>query len=221
MNGTFDIALLRRNLSAIMERRHVKPTTLSLRVGRSPSLVKDLLEKTSDTKLSTIFKLARALGVPVGDLLTDDLEPHPVGPRLFVKGEVAAGAWMEAFEWERDDWLVLTGRPDVQAPPEHRFFLRVAGDSMNLIYPEGTFIECVSIFGNVEMKPGSRVVVLRRRIDQLLEATVKELVEIEDALWLVPRSSNPTHQAFRLDEPGEGIEEVRIVAVVVASVRPE
>lgn len=212
---------LRRRLRAIMKRKDVKPTTLSLKVSGNPTLVKDLLEKTGDMKLSTVYRLAVALGVSVSDLLASDIDAVPVGPQLFVKGKVAAGQWVEAWEWPEDDWQILTGRSDVTADMNHRFFLRVAGDSMNLVYPEGTFIECVSVFGRAEILPGKRVVVVRRRFDQRIEATVKELVEMNGEQWLAPRSSNPAHQAFKLDEPDPEIEEATIIAVVVSSVRPE
>lgn len=204
-----------------MKRKDVKPTTLSLGVGKSPTLVKDLMDKAKDTKLSTIYKLADALGVEPKDLLSGDVDAIPVGPKLYLKGEVAAGLWCDAIEWPRSDWMPMTGAPNVNAEPAHRHFLRVKGDSMNLLYPEGSYVECVSVFGHAEAMPGKRVIVIRKREDQFCEATVKELVEIDGVLWAVPRSTNPAHQAYRLDDPGEGIEEVRIAAVVVSSVRPE
>lgn len=221
MADSFDIGALRRNLTAAMDRKRVKPTTLSLKVGRSPTLVKDLLEKTDDTKLSTIYRLAEALGIPATELLEGGVEVASLGPKLFVKGEVAAGNWVEAFEWPHDEWQTMTGRADINVDPMHRFFLRIVGDSMNLVYPEGSFIECVSLIGGGKVAPGKRVVVIRRRHDQLIEATVKELVDIDGVLWFAPRSTNPAHQAFRADEPGDGIEEVSMCAVVVSSVRPE
>lgn len=223
MSSEFDIEVLRRNLSDLLERKDIKPTTLSLRVGRSPTLVKDLLEKTSDVKLSTIFRIADELGVPLEALLTTTTEivPAPMGPPLYVKGEVAAGVWRNALEAPRDEWKAFTGRPDVAAEVKHRFGLRVVGDSMNEIYPEGTIVECVSVFGHVEPAPGKRVVVVRQNEHGEVEATVKELVEQNGELWLVPRSTNPMHRPLRVNEPEPGIVEVRIAAVVVASVRPE
>lgn len=221
MADTFNLDHLRRNLAAAMSRKEVKPTSLSLMVGKNPSLVKDLMEKTADTKLSTVYKLADSLGVEPLDLLKGEVDYVPAGPTLYVKGEVAAGNWVEAYEWPEDEWQAMTGRAGVNADPMHRFFLRVCGDSMNLVYPEGSFIECVSAFGRAEVCPGKKVVVLRRRTDGLLEATVKELVEIDEELWFVPRSTNPAHQAFKASEPGPDVEEVTVIAVVVSSVRPE
>lgn len=167
-----------------------------------------------------LFQLAHALGVEPGALI-DPTVAVPVGPRLHIKGEVAAGVWREAFELPTIEWQTFTGRADVSADVEHRFGLRVVGDSMDVIYPPGTIIECVSLFGRAEAVPGKRVVVVRTNQNHECEATVKELVDKDGELWLVPRSNNPAHTPFKLTEPEPGIIEQRIAAVVVASVRPE
>lgn len=167
-----------------------------------------------------LFQLAAALDVEPGALL-DPTIATAMGPRLFVKGEVAAGVWKAAVELPETEWQSFTGRPDVLAKLEHRFGLRVVGDSMNEIYPPGTIVECVSIFGQAEAMPGKRVVVIRMNDAGECEATVKELVEQDGEFWLVPRSHNPAHRPIRLSEPEPGIVETRIAAVVVASVRPE
>lgn len=221
MSGDFDIEVLRRNLAAIMQRRKRKPTTLSLALGKSPTLVRDLLEKTSDTKLSTIYRLAEELGVDVSDLLSDGFKPIPAGPELFIKGRVQAGDWVEAYEWPMEDWQSMAGRPDISVPNQFRFFLLVSGDSMDEVYPEGTFVECVSTFAETEISEGRRVIAIRTCRDGLVEATVKEVQIVEGKVWLVPRSSNPRHQAFPIDQVDDHITEVRIAALVVSSVRPE
>lgn len=221
MDGSIGIERLQRRLSAILDQQGVKPTTLSLKIGNSPTLVSDLLGKTADVKLSTLQRLAEALNVSVGDLIADDFEPMPNGPRLFVKGEVSAGTWAEAYEWPQDEWRGAMGRADIDIPVVHRFFLRVQGDSMDLVYPEGSLIECVSIFSEPAVLPGRRVVVVRTRDDGMMEATVKEVAEVNDEIWFTPKSSNPSHQAFKASDCGEEVAEVSIVALVVASVRPE
>jgi transcriptional regulator with XRE-family HTH domain len=145
-----------------------------------------------------------------------------LGPRLFVVGEVAAGVFKEAWKRDEADWEAFTGRPGVVAPLRDRFGLVVAGDSMNLLYPPGTILECVNYFGDEPIPNGKRVIVQRTKRDGTVEATVKELVRDADGIeWLVPRSSNPVHQAFRGDSPGPGIARVEIIAIVVASIRPE
>ena len=56
-----------------------------------------------------------------------------------------------------------------------------------------------------------------------MEATVKELYRDEKGVeWLVPRSNNPSHRAFRGDQPDSPeIAKVEILAIVISSVRPE
>lgn len=167
-----------------------------------------------------LFALADALDVTPGTLL-DPAIATPLGPRLYVKGEVAAGVWKDAYENPEDEWESFFGRPDVTADIEHRFGLRIVGDSMDRDYPHGTIVECVSVFGTAEPVPGKKVVVVRTNLDGECEATVKELAEVDGELWLVPKSSNPAHRSFKLGEDEPGIVETRIAAVVVSSIRPE
>lgn len=170
--------------------------------------------------LDKLQTLAEVLGVSPGSLLDGDAIAA-IGPLLFVKGEVAAGVWRAAAEWPESEWETFTGRSDVTAKVEHRFGLRIVGDSMDLLYPPGTIVECISVFGQAEARPGKRVVILRKNDRQEYESTVKELVEQDGELWAVPRSTNLAHRPFRLSEPEPGILETRVVAIVVASIRPE
>ena len=173
-----------------------------------------------EPNMTKLAEIAEALGVEPGDLFGAGFVP--LGPKLFVKGEVAAGQWVEAYEWPEDEWQSFTGRSDVTANLLHRFGLRVSGASMNEVYPEGTIVECVSTFGHTEIAPGKRVIVLQKNVAGKLEATVKELQQDETGrLWAVPRSTDPSFRPINLTEPESGIVEVRIIAIVVASYRPE
>lgn len=207
-------------LSVLRKSKGLTQSDLAERIGvEQPTIGRWETGKREPT-LAQVHQLADILGVDAGSLI-DPGVALAVGPRLFVKGEVAAGLWQPAYEWPEADWQSFTGRADVTAAAQHRFGLRITGDSMNELYPAGTIVECVSLFGHAEAKPGKRVVVIRRDIHDMYEATVKELVEQDGELWLVPRSTNPAHQPFRIGSQEEGIVETRIAAVVVASVRPE
>lgn len=170
--------------------------------------------------LDGLTALSKALGVSPGALL-DGTAAVDLGPRLFVKGEVAAGVWKSAVEAPEEDWEAFTGRPDVTAKTDHRFGLRIVGDSMNEVFPHGTIVECVSVMGQIEPRPGRRVVIVRMNDAGDYEATVKELVEQDGKLYAVPRSTNPIHRPIDLSVNEDGIVEARITAVVVASIRPE
>lgn len=173
-----------------------------------------------------IAQLAELAGETVREFLgnaTGDIAFVKLGQRLMVKGSVAAGVWREAYEWPQDEWTPYTGGLHVSIDPSRRFGLQVEGESMNMLYPHGTILDCVSIFDVDVPASGQRVIVIRKRIDDSLEATVKEFVVDESGRsWLVPRSTNPAFQApIAVDQPQEGIVETRIIALVVGSYRPE
>lgn len=210
-----------RNLKAIRNQRGLtqsqladilgieQPTVQRYEGGRSPSL-------------SQAIEIADALGVSLNELVSDG-DVIPVGPKLHLKGEVQAGHWMEAIEWPQEEWQEYTGRADVTADARHRFGLRVIGESMNEIYPHGTILDCVSVFGPAEFETGKRVIVVRQREDLEFEATVKEFfIDKEGRAWLRPRSTHPDFQQWLgLDQEEPGIIERRVTAVVVAAIRPE
>jgi len=159
------------------------------------------------------------IGLPRAD------QAVPMGESVEVRGSVAAGVWHEAWEWAEEDRFTFTGSPEatrVRSP--HRFGLRVDGESMNLRYPPGTLLDCVSVYAlDNEPANGKRVIVERRRLDGMVEATIKKLVVGEDGKkWLVAESSHPEYQAPIDAFNGDPlVSETRIIAVVVGSYRLE
>ena len=145
-----------------------------------------------------------------------------LGPRIYVKGDVAAGVWREAWELPPSEWEVFTGRSDITAPLKDRFGLRIVGDSMNMVYPPGSVIECVAHYGG-DIPNGKRVVVKRTDAAGQIETTVKEFMRDDKGIsWLLPRSTDPNFQApLRLGLPSDRFERIEIIGVVVASIRPE
>lgn len=146
-----------------------------------------------------------------------------LGQRFMIKGAVAAGVWREALEWPEDDWTPYTGGAHVSVEPSKRFGLRVEGDSMNEIYPPGTVLDCVNVYDAADIESGRNVIVIRRRVDDTIEATVKQYVVDENGRqWLVPRSYNPAFRnAMPMDQQEPDIAEVSIIGLVVGSYRPE
>lgn len=69
MGSDFDFDSVRRALVSAMEKKGIAPTTLSQRVGKSKSLVKNIIDDGNDIKLSTLTRLANELDIDVCDLL--------------------------------------------------------------------------------------------------------------------------------------------------------
>ncbi|MEO1169950.1 MAG: LexA family transcriptional regulator [Pseudomonadota bacterium] len=199
------------------EARIVTKAAVAKYLGIPAPRVTEITNGSRKIQAGEMPMLAQFLGMENSDAVYT-----PLGPRLFVKGEVAAGVWKEAYELPETEWKSFTGRADVAAEMDHRFGLLVVGDSMNMIYPPGTIVECVSLFGRVELESGKRVVVIRTNDKEECEATVKEYYEDDEGRpWALPRSHNPAFAPIQLDQEEPGIVETRIAAIVVASIRPE
>lgn len=169
-----------------------------------------------------LARLAELAGVSLQDFIGGDLGASRIGPALFVKGEVAAGVWQDAWQWEPEEWKAYQGGSHIAAPDSDRFGLAVVGESMNEVYPPGTILDCVNIHNTADLKSGQRVIVIRKQFGDGYEATVKEYRQADGKDWLIPRSNNPSFQTpIDLSVQEEGIEEVAIVAIVCGSYRPE
>lgn len=128
-----DIATIRENLQRIMNKKGVKPTTLSQRVGTSKTLVKDLLTKVGDVQFSTLRKLAGALDVELGDLLAL--------PRVPIVGKIGAGGSV-VFVALQDDELPDPDETVIRPPgvTGKVVALVVEGSSMLPKYKDGDII---------------------------------------------------------------------------------
>lgn len=182
-------------------------------------------EKGSMPEPEALAKIAEMMDTDVRSLLNADFSPTTgVRPRLFVKGAVAAGIWKDAVEWPEEEWVPYSGGAHIDAPMDRRFGLVVEGESMNEVYRPGTILDCVSTIGSgLYPQSGQRVVVVRKRLDGELEATVKEYMRDASGVeWLVPRSSNPAFQTpIAIGSEEDGIEETTIMAIVRGAYLPE
>lgn len=138
-----------------------------------------------------------------------------------IKGKVQAGVWMSAVHYEPEDWVPVS----LPVPPEYEncdpFILKVAGDSMDEVYPDGTLITCVATMNlNREVRHQERVIVERRDADGRVELTVKEYRADGPRKWLVARSTRPEF-AGAIEMIRQTTDTLQVVAVVVAAYRFE
>lgn len=170
--------------------------------------------------LREIERLASRRGQPIKlhemtELPVDDVP---------VVGEIMAGLFREAIRVDDLSPSINIG-PEPRYSGFPRFALRVRGPSMNLLYPDGSFVVCIE-FADLGRDPkhGERVIVYRINSDGLIEATCKEfVVDGNGAAWLWPRSSDPHFQTpwpLSNGHPAD-IESVSVHALVIGSYRPE
>jgi len=191
------------------------------------------------TRISAIIKGERKLDAPQILGLAQYLEISetealvrlsggPIRPAelssVLVIGAVQAGAWREAIEWDEEERFQILSRPMARYAHVPQFGLEVIGPSMNIPYPEGSVVICVSLIHlGRDPQPGEHVV-CSRTSDQGIEATIKELRKDEaGAYWLWPMSTHPSfQQPWKLptvDEHADS-DHIRITALVIGAVKP-
>lgn len=137
-------------------------------------------------------------------------------------GNIQAGAWVEAVQAPEGAGMEMVQVVrDPRFPHARQYALRVVGDSMDLEYPDGSVVTCVS-FGDsgLALTEGMIVHVERHRAaGQLVEITLKQVQRRNGKIVLVPRSSNARHLPFGL-ESDDGETDVICKGVVLGGWSP-
>ena len=165
-----------------------------------------------------IKKICSSFNVSPNFLFESETDTIPV------IGYVQAGLWQTAQQWEVSDFKPIYMPIDDRFSGKRVFALEVRGNSMNLLYPAGSCVVCVSVedYADVvgQVESGKKVVVERQNpLDNTYEATVKEYVKNEFGTFLMPHSTDPTFTPIRTDDGSAGV--VKITAVVIGSFRRE
>lgn len=197
-------------------------------LGVAPARITEMVNGGRDISAREIPTMASYLQLAEATLLAwvtgGALAPAALRP-IQVIGAVQAGAWVEAVEWDESERYPSPVAAEARFSHLPQFGLEVRGPSMNELYPPGSIITCVKLIDlGRDPRPGEKVI-CQRRTDLGFEATVKELrLDESGVYWLWPRSSDPNfQQPLRLPPPNEADEneDVRLVALVVGSYRPE
>ncbi len=150
---------------------------------KSLAQLASLYSVTTDTLIGTEFadkSIASTVAV----------RPVPVEASLPLVGSIAAGTPREAVEvgGERA-WA----SPSVVERHPNAFFLRVSGDSMNLMFPDGCLVAVDP--DDCAIRSGKVYAVLVNGFD----ATLKQVFRAGDTIVLHPVSSNPEHRDRSID----------------------
>lgn len=135
-----------------------------------------------------------------------------------VIGDVQGGDFRMAYEFPVEDRefisVAATAYPAYEGVELRA--LRVNGPSVNLLYPDGSYVIIMKA-SDTDVRVGDRVVVYREKAG-LCESTIKEVGLEGDRVVLYPRSTHPDHQTpIYLDDE----DNPRIEYVVVGSHRIE
>lgn len=229
---SYEVPTVENNLRKIRQNKQ-------LTLESAEELMKSVIEKApSASQLSRMERnldgvttgrlkeLAKFYGVDVADIIGVTNE------KVKVVGYVAAGEWQDTTEAYADDEFVP--RPADTQHYNSLVGLTVRGESMNLVFTEGTILYCASLSewldAGHELKTGTYVIAQRRSGTNDFEATVKEFQEEDGVSWLVGRSTHPKYQSAIkvaptsawLDAPVDdaGAPHASITAVVIGAYQP-
>lgn len=119
-------------------------------------------------------------------------------------GDIAAGSPREALEEVNGmRWV----DPDILDEYPSGFFLRIAGDSMDLVLPDGSY----AFVAPVEVRTGDIAAVKVNGDD----ATVKRVKLYDGVVILEPESNNPAHKRRVIDQSDPDAPSVRMIGKVV------
>lgn len=222
MDGSHNIAMQPDWLKAELAKPGRSQSALARFLKMAPEQVNRMCKGTRKISADEADQIRAYLAATAsgGGATITHLSPKPGQVSLLtVRGTVEAGSWREVpFTDLAHDLETLPAPRSVV--DSGAFALRVAGPSMDLLYPDGSYVVVQPWHGG-PLPYGKRVVVERSRPDGLMETTVKELVRGpggEPELW--PRSSSPAHQAPIPYKDVEGVT-VRILGTVVWRMAPE
>lgn len=170
-----------------------------------------------DPRVSSLEKIAGALGVSLSFLLGLDDDPnfinvHPVPTvRIPILGRIAAGTPREAFA-ASDEW-----HDTPTSLVEHRkgcFWLVVAGNSMNRLFPEGSL---VLIDPDAEVRGGDVAAVFVNGDD----ATIKRIEYDSGVVTLYPESYDTEYRPRVIDQSDPDAPDVRVIGRAVSYTAPD
>ena len=200
----------------IAEARTAKGWTqsdLAKKIGTTQQQIARYESGENDVKASVLVKMSNALDVTIAYLLgmKDSANTNTAMTDVPLYGSIAAGTPIEMLEIE--DEQPIPTKMHVRYPDA--FLLRVRGESMNRVLPNGCFA-LVDPCDAVE-RDGQPYAVCVNGYD----ATVKRVRKLNNGFVLEPDSTDPTYerQVFNYNEAGT--QTVTVIGRVVYYVLPD
>lgn len=156
---------------------------LAERLDTTKATISKMERSTNRPSVEWIEKIADVFGEAAEDLAFDRTKATGRLTMLPVIGLIAAGNWREAVQQSDEFVSVIDAKP-------HMFVLRVQGDSVDLIAPDGSFVSVDPT--NPELVEGGMYAVQ----NGAGEATLKRFRRHPDRLE--PESTNKSHKAIPL-----------------------
>jgi len=211
-----------KNIKKLREKYNLSQEELAAIAGVTDGAVSSWEKGNSIPRMGAIQKIADHFGITKSEIIEDDDEPVskntdniqkiiPVGRSVEVPlyGSIAAGIPLEMIEIEEHIEI-----PEIIGDKfPGAFLLRVNGDSMNKVVPNGMY---ALIDPNGEIKNGDIAAVNVNGC----EATLKRFYKLQNTIVLEPDSYNPEHSPQIYDCTKNECDEIRVIGKMVWFMAP-
>lgn len=185
---------------------------LAERLGTTQQTIQRYESGARDIKSSVLVSLSRVLGVTISYLLGMENASIPNNSTVDVPlyGSIAAGTPIEMISSESSQPVPI----EVQCRYPSAFLLRVRGESMNRVLPNG----CFALIDPEQREPVNckAYAVCVNGYD----ATIKRVRRLQNGFELAPDSLDPTYKPTVYDFGEPGTDTVTIIGRVVYYVLP-
>lgn len=208
------MAAINDNIKALREHAGISQEELGKKIGKTRSAISQYESGKIIPRMGVIEQLASVFGVQKIDILGESYiasthyEADQVEVPLY--GAIAAGTPIEMIETE--DNFPIPAQVHERHPDA--FLLRVVGESMNCILPNGCYA-VIDPCEDVEVNGQPYAVCVNGN-----DATIKRVDKLANGFRLKPDSTDPTYseQTFNYNEPNT--EEITVIGKVVYYVLP-
>lgn len=203
------------------EKRGLSQSALAKQLGISRNAVSQWENGFSEPTPERLRELSTLLNVDLQWLGTGQRVKPVIVSGLPLRGRVAAGVWEEIVESQDMELERVPAAPDSRYTPEAQYALRVSGNSVDKVAPDGSILHVIDVAeGGITVRNGDLVVVERHR-GGLVENTVKRLrMNGHGSMELWPETSDQSLQKPIVVASSEADIEVRIKALVLWVLRP-
>ncbi|WP_245590288.1 helix-turn-helix domain-containing protein [Cohnella panacarvi] len=209
-----------KNLRKFRSMKGLSKTELAKRVGVSDVMIGYWESGKNEPRMGKVEMIADVLGVSIDDLLFEEtpsgnnLPPNaiPVKGKSWevpLYGSIAAGVPLEMLRVE--EYIEVPEAIAENHPTA--FLLKVNGDSMNKIVPNGAY---ALIDPSEEVNNGDVAAVAVNGQD----ATLKRFYQLHNTIALEPDSYNPEHVAKLYDSNSEDSANLRLIGKMVWYMSP-
>ena len=199
------------NLKSIRKKRGYSQEQAARDLGVSINTYRNWEQLKNSPKADTLRKIADYLSVPIDDLVLADSQsaaPDQSARMSYIPiyGRIAAGIPL--------DMDSMDGRApipyEVMRKHPHAFLLKVDGESMSNVLPNGCFA-LVDPDRKTDIINGNAYAVCVNGY----AATIKRVVKLANGFELAPDSKDPTYKPVVYDYGVEGTETITVIGEVV------